>query len=828
MSIKYNDKTNNREILLAGISPVDQILNGTSKNAIANKAVFNALKEKIEKTVSDLVNYYSKSDVYNKAEVRALISTISTMDIQVVNALPTEDISTTTIYFLKPAGATTYDEYVYINNAWVKIGTTDLDLSQYVTNDSLTLTLSDYYSKDEITTLLTQYVQKDNVYDKDAVDALLNDKQDVLTFDNVPTEDSANVVKSGGVYSAVDDVYKVMGENGAKNLIPYPHSGKTETKAGITFTENADGSVTVNGTATEISRHLISSQQFEVGKKYILSGCPNGGGHGSNGTYTLYTQSINNYDDGESVEFEWNASITGITIAVFAGVTVNNLTFYPMLRLASDTDSTYQPYALTNQELTNAKYLASSANTILGAKNFFVYPYRETTKTTNGITFTDLGDGRIQCDGTATAMTTFALCSRTVGLIPETYLPNGEYILSSGTEGGDGSTTYEIQLGIQKDGAYQQVAWTRNGGQQKFTIDGDDNNTDKAKMDSAIIIRSGVTVSNLIFKPLIRLVGDGDDAWAPYAKTNQQLTKDTTGLINNDFANGAVNILPPVFSSTVKNGVTFTVNSDGSVTANGTASDSIMYNINNPFTLETGKTYKWTGCPRGGTRSTATNPTYKTLLAVYYSDNTNTIVNDYGDGVKFTVSDKIITRWEVRIDIFNGYTCNNVVFKPMITTADMPNSDYNHYVPYAMTNRELTEKITNTYQFVEDTVISTNSSSFATCMTDIVDLLSDYQATCSSNEFFKIQIVNCNGILMTLQLPIDISPTTDLSSSNLLVFSSVVIHANDLQINAIRNNVTDGLHRYTLDNTTLSWTHTVLNSTNTITIMIRVYKYRKV
>ena len=48
----------------------------------------------------------------------------------------------------------------------------------------------------------------DDYYNKIATDNLLNQKQDTLTFDNVPTENSNNPVKSGGVYSSIDNVQK--------------------------------------------------------------------------------------------------------------------------------------------------------------------------------------------------------------------------------------------------------------------------------------------------------------------------------------------------------------------------------------------------------------------------------------------------------------------------------------------------------------------------------------------------------------------------------------------------------------------------------------------
>ena len=59
------------------------------------------------------------------------------MDIQVVQTLPTQDISTTTIYFVPKTTAETnnaYDEYIYVSNAWEFIGSTEVDLTDYVKN----------------------------------------------------------------------------------------------------------------------------------------------------------------------------------------------------------------------------------------------------------------------------------------------------------------------------------------------------------------------------------------------------------------------------------------------------------------------------------------------------------------------------------------------------------------------------------------------------------------------------------------------------------------------------------------------------------------------
>lgn len=93
----------------------------------------------IDNTVNNLVNYYTKSETYTQAEVDNLISQLAGLDIQVVQTLPTEDISTHTIYLVPSSSAgsqNVYDEYIYVNNAWEKIGTTAVDLSAYWTSTS--------------------------------------------------------------------------------------------------------------------------------------------------------------------------------------------------------------------------------------------------------------------------------------------------------------------------------------------------------------------------------------------------------------------------------------------------------------------------------------------------------------------------------------------------------------------------------------------------------------------------------------------------------------------------------------------------------------------
>ena len=195
--------------------------------------------------------------------------------------------------------------------------------------------------------------------------------QSELTFDNVPTDGSNNPVKSDGIYNSEKDIYAVMGKMGAKNLIPVPYYEDTEEDRGITWTNNADGTITITGTATADSAHNLS-QRTNTGKlylpngKYILNGCPSGDSNSTFYLEALCTKDSSStslgIDGGEGVEITVDGDDYGVDGAyvmvrgiVKNGYAVTNpITFKPMLRLASDTDDTYQPYAKTNRELTES------------------------------------------------------------------------------------------------------------------------------------------------------------------------------------------------------------------------------------------------------------------------------------------------------------------------------------------------------------------------------------------------------------------------------------------------------------------------------------------
>ena len=98
----------------------------------------------ITKSVLNLENYYLKSQTYTKQEVNDLLNSITGgVEMEVVAILPATG-KASTIYMVRRAlDSNVFDEYIWYNNGWVQVGSTEVDLSQY-------------YNKTEVDNLLAQ------------------------------------------------------------------------------------------------------------------------------------------------------------------------------------------------------------------------------------------------------------------------------------------------------------------------------------------------------------------------------------------------------------------------------------------------------------------------------------------------------------------------------------------------------------------------------------------------------------------------------------------------------------------------------------------------
>lgn len=140
-----------------------------------------------------------------------------------------------------------------------------------------------------------------------------------------------------------------------KNFL-LPNNAISQTINGVTFTVNSDGSVTVNGTATNDVYFNVSNNVVIPKGNYKLNGCPSGG---SISTYNIYCEGTGvtvARDTGEGADYNFDSEKTiRCYITIVNGTTVDNIIFYPMLRLASIEDDTYEPYIPDNVELDESK-----------------------------------------------------------------------------------------------------------------------------------------------------------------------------------------------------------------------------------------------------------------------------------------------------------------------------------------------------------------------------------------------------------------------------------------------------------------------------------------
>lgn len=198
---KLNGIEDNAEVNL-----IEKITVNGVEQAISNKTVALTV---MTNTVNDLVNYYTKANTYNKTEVNALISAIPKFAIEVVNALPTTDISTTTIYLLRNSettGSNLFEEYIYVNNQWELLGSQDIDLSDYVTTSDLNTALASYVTSANLSTILQGYVTTTMWNTLGAV-ATSNDYDDL---DNKPTIPSYTAITANEISAGTDTTLKVV------------------------------------------------------------------------------------------------------------------------------------------------------------------------------------------------------------------------------------------------------------------------------------------------------------------------------------------------------------------------------------------------------------------------------------------------------------------------------------------------------------------------------------------------------------------------------------------------------------------------------------------
>lgn len=148
-------------------------------------------------------------------------------------------------------------------------------------------------------------------------------------------------------------------------------------------------------------------------------------------------------------------------------------------------------------------------------KNLLPFPFVNTVGDVAefaGVTWTDLGDGTVKGNGTASAMSYFTLYEG------EIYLKPGKYILTSGFN--DTTTAYVFFVKIHKTtGEYAgRVTST-----QKLAIEITESDIENYNILISTFLSKGASLSNVIIRPMLRRAEILDDTWQPPVKSLKEV-----------------------------------------------------------------------------------------------------------------------------------------------------------------------------------------------------------------------------------------------------------------------------------------------------------------
>lgn len=208
----------------------------------------------ITNTVNDLANYYLKTETYTQTEVNNLIGQIKTISIEVVDSLP-ETGESNKIYFVPKDGTTgdIYNEYIWINNAWELIGSTQVDLTGYATETWVNNQIKDFLNEAQVTEIINNSLT--SYYTKTQTDDLLKGKANTS---DIPTKLSELTNDSGFINNEVNDLanyYKkteTYNQTEVNNLLSNK-ANISDIPTKVSELENDSGFTTNEGTVTSVA-----------------------------------------------------------------------------------------------------------------------------------------------------------------------------------------------------------------------------------------------------------------------------------------------------------------------------------------------------------------------------------------------------------------------------------------------------------------------------------------------------------------------------------------------------------------------------------------------
>nr|DAQ09787.1 MAG TPA: hypothetical protein [Caudoviricetes sp.] len=317
-----------------------------------------------------------------------------------------------------------------------------------------------------------------------------------------------------------------------------------------------------------------------------------------------------------------------------------------------------------NGKITDMMLYGKSEQKQYSGKNLLNATLQTTTQ--NGITCTNNGDGTFTLNGTATA-NCILIVIRTTAL--KNAFGENEELKLTGSPKVSSTTGYYLQMWKNEP----DVVYRDTGG--GVTV-----KKPNADCNVAIVIAKGTVCNNLLFKPMLTTDPTATyDDFEPYTggipSPNPDYPQEIKSVVNPTVKVCGKNLLKATLESTTKKGIICTSNGDGTYTLNGTANGggdtTVSFNVG--YMIAKSGKYMVVGCPNGGSTEKYNLRVGKDTLPW------GTYMNsDLGNGCVIDVTEN--TPISLNLMIKDGYTCNNVLFKPMLTT-DLT-ATYDDFEPY--------------------------------------------------------------------------------------------------------------------------------------------------
>lgn len=626
--------------------------------------------------------------------------------------------------------------------------------------------MSDWISTHETSASAMNSAIKDN---KSAITALQIGKADKTEIPIVPTnvseftndagyltehQDISNlVVKEEGKGLSSNDYTSEektklggVGTSQGRNIIPYPYSQTTKTVYGVTFTDNKDGSIGISGTQDGST----SRPYMGVG---IWWGTDKKEGNIKIDANTYFTISANCSSDNAGIRYYvYDESGSKLADNIVYGTATKTLKFdvdtwvalcietaansetydcicKPQLELGTIAHA-YEPSIESN---VNLKKEIDKTSTLQG-QNLIPYPYDGIEGNTNGITWTVNDDGSVTANGTASKEAPYSLIyPYNLSTMKSLQLGN-TYIISDGLTDEQHTNVGYMQL-VRYD-KNNPTNWKYGVSSMKGTEIYTANDENTLQYGIKLIIRNGATANNITFKPMLE-VGTMSHEYQPTTISNTSLNERLSDQQGQ-------NLIPyPYYrpDSYTNNGITWTVNEDGSVTANGTATATAHYTVFiGKLGLEIGKNYVLTITTVKGQASL--------YLANKNKQNINTdiaacrIVNNSTLSVIFKYSQTDdFDRDELGLYIVAGTTLTNCIIKFQLERGTIRHE----YQPTTLSNPTLKKEIGSALQ--PESIVNNQTTTVAGFALDA------RQANPNIDGSLAKQISDLNGSLNSKKIP---------------------------------------------------------------------------